>query len=252
MRRRLVTVVAWVVAVVGLVFGVFGADVFVRGEMEAIARREVAAALDLRDASRVDAEVQGGIAVLQLLLGRVEHVVVTVPDLEVGLARADLHAEIFGLPTNQAQPITRMYAYMEFDEPWVRGLAAQFTNDGVSNVELVPPFVRLTTSVRTPVDRTTVEVGVDVEPVMRGNEVVLRPAKFRVLGLTLTLAEFEQRFGVQASSLFDTTGFCVDDAIPSSLTIDDVRISNGSAIVVLGAEQLSIREIKGPHGSCGP
>lgn len=247
MANRLVATAATLGAAVGLVGVVIGADVYARSEMEAVAREVVAGALGLDDPARVDAKIDGGSALLQLILGNVGHVDVAVEDVKVGEVSGDFHADIYGLPTNQVQPIGRVIAYIELDPMAVDGLARQFVTSPVSGVDLAPPSIVLETTMG---EGSNLPVSVYLDPVMRGGDIILVPALFSLRGQELTPQEFEAAMDVQASSFVEPSGLCVDNAVPDAMSVVDVRVSRGAVTVVLDASQLTVPELAGAHGTC--
>lgn len=253
MRRRIIHMVIAVVTVLGVLGASVGADAVTRAEMASIAQVEIAHGLSgpqgTVDPDHVEAEVHGTSAILQLLLGTIEHISVRVPDVVVGEATAELHAEMYDVPTNQVQPVGRMYAYLQFDEAAVEALAQQFISTPVTSVDLEPPYVQVSTTVRT-VAGEELQVSIDIDPNVRNGEIVLVPASFRLEGVHLDPEQFQRATGIDPSSFLDTGGFCVESSIPESMTVDDFRVSNGVVVIVLGAEQLTVFELGGPHGYC--
>ncbi|QCR19714.1 hypothetical protein C1N71_10000 [Agrococcus sp. SGAir0287] len=226
------------------------ADVVVRGEMERVAREEIAVALALPDPDAVDAEIEGGSAILQLLLGSVDHVVITVDDLDLGVATGTFHAEIYDLPTNPLTPIPRVYSYISLDHDSVVRLTGEFVDAPVRDVTLRPPALRVEVSTTLPTRMAPTDVTVVVEPVTRGSRIVLVPQTVEVGGAELSPSEFEERYGVATSALFDQTGFCVADSVPTTMEIADVRVSNGAVLLVFAIDQRSVLQLQSPHGSC--
>ncbi|GAA2174425.1 hypothetical protein GCM10009846_20320 [Agrococcus versicolor] len=248
MPRRLRRVGLGLAGIAALLGATVVADMLVRGGMEGVAREEIAVALQLDDPERVDAEVTGGSAILQLLLGSVDHVAITVPDLDVGVATGTFHAEIYDLPTNPVQPIPRVYSYISIDHDAVARLTDEFVDGVVTDVVLQPPSLRV--SLDADVHGLAVPVTVVVEPVTRGPRIVLVPQRVEVGQAELAPAEFEQRYGIATTTLFDQTGFCIADSVPSSMAVTDVRVSGGAVLLVFGIEQRSVLQLQAPHGSC--
>ena len=89
-----------------------------------------------------------------------------------------------------------------------------------------------------------------VEPVTRGSRIVLVPETIEVGASHLTPAQFESRYGVPSSSLFDQTGFCIADSMPTTMEITDVRVSNAAVLLVFGIEQRSVQQLQSSHGTC--
>lgn len=248
MPRRLLRVGAGLAGIAALVGAAVVADVIVRGQMERVAREEIAVALQLDDPDEVEAEVTGGSAIIQLLLGSVDHVSITVPELDLGLADGTFHAEIYDLPTNPLTPIPRVYSYVALDQESVVQLTGDFVDAPVIDVELQPPALRV--AVEAPLPWGSAPVTVVVEPVTRGARIVLVPEAVVVGGAELTPAQFEERTMVSLGSLFDQTGFCIADSVPTTMETTDVRVSNGAVILVFGIEQRSVLQLQAPHGSC--
>ena len=226
------------------------ADAVVRGEMERVAREEIAIALELADPDEVEAEIEGGSAILQLLLGSVDHVAITVADLDLGVADGTFHAEIYDLPTNPLTPIPRVYSYISLDHESVLQLTGEFVDAPVTDVTLQPPALRVDLTTTLPTRATPSDVTVVVEPVTRGSRIVLVPQSIEVGALPLSPSGFEERYGVPTSTLFDQTGFCVADSVPTTMEIADVRVSNGAVLLVFAIEQRSVLQLQSPHGSC--
>lgn len=250
MPRRLVRVALGLAGIGALVGATVIADAIVRTEMERIAREEIAVALELDDPDEVEAEIEGGSAILQLLLGSVDHVAITVVDLDLGVADGTFHAEIYDLPTNPLTPIPRVYSYISLDHDSVVQLTGDFVDAPVVDVSLQPPALRVELAAQLPTRAAPTDVTVVVEPVTRGSRIVLVPQTVEVGAWHLSPAEFEQRFGVPTSSLFDQTGFCVADSVPTTMEIADVRVSNGAVLLVFSIEQRSVLQLQSPHGSC--
>ncbi|SDH25471.1 LmeA family phospholipid-binding protein [Agrococcus jejuensis] len=250
MPRRLVRVAMGLAGIGALVGATVIADLVVRKEMERIAREEIAVALELDDPNDVEAEIEGGSAILQLLLGSVDHVAITVADLDLGVADGTFHAEIYDLPTNPLTPIPRVYSYISLDHESVVQLTGDFVDAPVVDVTLQPPALRVELEAQLPTRSSPTDVTVVVEPVTRGSRIVLVPQSIEVGASRLAPAEFEQRFGVPTSSLFDQTGFCVADSVPTTMEIADVRVSNGAVLLVFAIEQRSVLQLQSPHGTC--
>jgi hypothetical protein len=248
MPRRLRRVGLGLAGIAALLGATVAADVLVRDGMEDVARQEIAVALQLDDAQQVDAEVTGGSAILQLLLGSVDHVAITVPDLDVGVASGTFHAEIYDLPTNPVQPIPRVYSYISMDHEAVTRLTDDFVDGIVTDVVLQPPGLRV--SLDAEVHGLSSPVTVVVEPVTRGPRIVLVPQSVEVGRAELAPAEFESRYGVATTTLFDQTGFCIADSVPTTMQVTDVRVSGGAVLLVFGIEQRSVLQLQAPHGSC--
>lgn len=248
MPRRLLRVGLGLAGVAALVGATIGADAIVRMDMERVAREEIAVALQLDDPSEVDAEVTGGSAILQLLLGSVDHVVITVQDLDLGVADGTFHAEIYDLPTNPLTPIPRVYSYVSLDHESVVQLTGDFVEAPLIDVTLEPPALRV--ELEGELQGRAMPVTVVVEPVTRGSRIVLVPQRIEVGALTLEPSAFEERYGVPTSALFDQTGFCIADSVPTTMEIADVRVSNGAVLLVFGIEQRSVAQLQSPHGAC--
>lgn len=247
--RRLVRVGLGLAGIGALVGVTVVADIVVRSEMERVARGEIAESLQIAP-DEVEAEIEGGSAILQLLLGSVDHVAITVPDLDLGAATGTFHAEVYDLPTNPLTPIPRVYAYISLDQESVTRLAGDFVDAPVVDVTLQPPALRVQLEATLPARSTPTPVTVVVEPVTRGSRIVLVPQSIEVGASILSPADFEQRFGVPTSALFDQTGFCVADSVPVTMEIADVRVSNGAMLLVFGVEQRSVLQLLSGHGSC--
>ncbi|MFC7432664.1 MULTISPECIES: LmeA family phospholipid-binding protein [unclassified Agrococcus] len=248
MPRRLLRVGAGLAGIAALVGAGVVADMLVRDGMERVAREEIAVALQLEDADQVDAEVIGGSALVQLLLGSVDRVSITVPELDLGVADGTFHAEIYDLPTNPLTPIPRVYSYVALDHDSVVQLTGDFVDAPVVDVALQPPALRVELEARLPWGATPVTVV--VEPVTRGGRIVLVPETVELGAAELSPAQFEERTGVSTGSLFDQTGFCIADSVPTTMETTDVRVSNGAVILVFGIEQRSVLQLQAPHGSC--
>lgn len=250
MPRRLVRVGLGLAGIGALLGAVVVADAVVRGEMERVAREEIAVALELDDPDQVDAEIEGGSAILQLVLGSVDHVAITVDDLDLGVADGTFHAEVYDLPTNPLTPIPRVYSYISLDHDSVVGLTGEFVDAPVTDVSLQPPALRVELTTTLPSQATPSRVTVVVEPVTRGSRIVLVPQSIEVGAAVLAPSAFEERYGVSTSTLFDQTGFCVADSVPTTMEIADVRVSNGAVLLVFAIEQRSVLQLQSPHGSC--
>lgn len=250
MPRWLVRVGLGLLGIGALIGATVIADLGVRMQMERVAREEIAIALRLDDPNDVEAEIDGGSAIVQLLLGSVDHVAITVDDLDLGVADGTFHAEIYDLPTNPLTPIPRAYSYITLDHESVVQLTGDFVDAPVVDVALEPPALRVELEVTLPGRSTPTDVTVIVEPVMRGSRVVLVPQSIEVGAARLEPADFEQRFGVPTSELFEQTGFCVADSVPATMEIADVRVSNGAVLLVFAIEQRSVLQLQSPHGTC--
>ena len=250
MARRLVRVGLGLATIGALVGATVIADAIVRSEMERIAREEIAVAMELDDPDDVEAEIDGGSAILQLLLGSVDHVAITVVDLDLGVASGTFHAEIYDLPTNPLTPIPRVYSYISLDHESVVQLTGEFVDAPVVDVTLQPPALRVELEAQRPTRSGPTEVTVVGEPVTRGSRIVLVPQTIEVGASHLAPADFEERFGVPTSALFDQTGFCVADSVPATMEVADVRVSNGAVLLVFAIEQRSVLQLQSPHGSC--
>lgn len=255
MRRRLLQLLVAIVTVATVLGAGVVADLVVRGEMEAVARTEIANALSgphgTIDPDDVQASIGGGSAIMQLLLGTIDQVAIEVPDVTIGAGVADFHAEMVDVPTNQVQPVGRIYSYLELDEAAVFALAEQFVATPVTDVDLEPPYVQVVTEVELP-DLGLTTVTIDIDPNVRNGRILLVAEAFSIAGLRLDPAQLQQRIGLDQSTFLDTDSFCIDSSIPESMTVDDFRVSNGSVVIVLGSEQLTVFELGAPHGSCGP
>jgi hypothetical protein len=143
-----------------------------------------------------------------------------------------------------------VYSYISLDHDSVVQLTGDFVDAPVVDVTLQPPALRVQLEATLSTRSAPTDVTVVVEPVTRGSRIVLVPQTVEVGAWNLTPAEFEQRFGVPTSSLFDQTGFCVADSVPTTMEIADVRVSNGAVLLVFAIEQRSVLQLQSPHGSC--
>ncbi|WP_430593440.1 LmeA family phospholipid-binding protein [Humidisolicoccus flavus] len=247
MRRRTVLISSGVV-VLALGVGLWIGDNFARGEIEDRARGIVAEALDLDSPELVHAEMNGFSALWQLAMGNVSHIHAEANQVEFGEASGDLNIDMFGIPTNEVQPVGRVQASLALSQNDVLALTSSFVDLPVTSIELMPPDIRVGTGVS--VLGFEVPLVILVNPSAENGEVALHVTDVEIDGVEHSLADAVKALGFDPGNLVTTDGFCLAQFLPEPLQIEDVRVSAERVTIFFGANGLTSPDLQGARGTC--
>lgn len=248
-RRRAwpwLVVLAIVVVLVG--GAAVGAESIARSTVTEGVRALVSTQVDAP--SGVDVDVDG-LVLPQLLSGTLDEVRVSADDVGVGGLSGDVSVTARGVPIRGDAAAQGGTAAVRLDVDELRRLLARidgFPSDGVG---MASPAV--TMSREFSVFGIAIPVGVALTPGAADGALTLTPASFEAAGAAIDAEQLRARLGGLADGVVRDWSICIQDQLPSALTLTDVTVEPSDELVatfdVDGAVVVD-RALLSP-GSCG-
>jgi hypothetical protein len=242
----------WLVVLAIVVVLVAGAAV----AAEAIARGLVTTGVRTLIASQVDSTGEidvdvPGLVIPQLLSGTLDQVDVSADDVSIGGLTGDVSVTALGVPISGDAAARGGTATVRLDVAEVRALLSRIDGFPAEDVGLQSPDVTFSTEFS--VFGIAVPVGVSLVPGAADGALTLTPASFEAAGGTVDAEQLRQQLGGLADGVIRDWSICIEDQLPSALTLTGVTVDASNELVatfdVNGAVVVD-RSLLQP-GSCG-
>lgn len=251
-RRRPVVIVVVLVLVGALIAAAVVAEAVIRDRATEQVAEEVRTALSLPAEHPVDVEIAGASVLVQVIGGRLDEVVVRTQKVQIEPFSGDLELTLTGVPLDSAQPVEGLAARVIIAEEAVSAAGAQLIDLPFQELELQEGAIRVTTSV--PLFGTEVPLTIALAPSVDAGYLRLTPAGISLAdGVDVPLGDVLGLLGLDAEGeALAATSFCVDELLPSGMTLRTVLITDDAIELTLRGEDVSLGGVDGPRsGSCG-
>ena len=250
-KRRKRTVVATVLATVGVIFGaLWGLDAWARQQVADYVTEKVQQVLSLDSDEPVSVEIAGVSVIAQIITGSFEQVDVGVDDVTLGDFTGGVTMRAEGIPIDMSRPVDRVQIEFSVNERSIQKIAHLLSATSIDTVELVDPEIQFASEFT--VFGFSVDVGVGIEPFAKDGEIGFTPTSLELNGVRTSASALSERYGSIASSLLQTRTICVARWLPEALTVDDVAVRDDDLVITIGADKAifddaSLRSL----GTCG-
>ncbi|MGZ0711294.1 LmeA family phospholipid-binding protein (plasmid) [Coraliomargarita sp. W4R53] len=247
-KRRWPWVVILVLVVVGAVVAWFAAEAAARDIVEKTIKTGIAEQLDLPADHEIDVEVEG-VVIPQLIVGRLDTVVVTSADVPLGDTAADVSVTAHDVRVREPQGMSSASATVVLDEEQLRLLMSEVEGFPAETMGLADPNV--TMNVELSLLGLGIPVGAALTPSAVDGELVLTPASIEVGGGEITADRLRSQFGGLADVVLKDWPVCVAQYLPAGVTLTDAQVVGGQLVADFSVDSalLSTTSLQ-QKGSC--
>ncbi|MBU4465909.1 MAG: DUF2993 domain-containing protein [Actinobacteria bacterium] len=249
-RRR--SVVPWLVAlvvVVGLAVAAwFIGESIARDLVTKTIREQVVSRLALPADQQIDVSV-GGAVLPQLIVGTLDDVTVSSPDVAWGSVSGDVTVHAHGVAIRGEVVPRSIDATVSLNIDQLRALLSTVDGFPAESVGLAAPDVTISTSIKAL--GLSVPVGVALTPSASNGALVLTPDTLQLAGAQISAAELRGRFGALADAVLRDWTVCVAKDIPAGVSLTGVTVVGDAVVADLAIDgRIATDATLRANGSC--
>ncbi|MEJ1156387.1 MULTISPECIES: DUF2993 domain-containing protein [Microbacterium] len=226
-KRRWPWIVILVLVVGGAIVAWFAAEAAARDIAEKMISNGVAEQLDLPADHEIDVDIEGTV-IPQLIVGRLDTVVVSSDDVPLGDVVADVSVTAHDVRVREPQGMSGAMATVALNEEQLRGLMS--TVEGFPAETMGLDDSTITMNMELSLLGIGVPVGAALTPSAVEGELVLSPDSVEVAGAELTADRLRDQFGVVADVVLQDWPVCVAEYLPTGVTLTSAEVSGGKLI----------------------
>lgn len=226
-KRRWPWVVILVLVVLGAVVAWFAAEAAARDIVEKTIKANIAEQLDLPADHEIDVEIDG-VVIPQLIVGRLDTVVITSADVPLGDTAADVSVTAHDVRVREPQGMSSAAATVVLNEEQLRLLMSSVDGFPADTMSLADPNV--TMSIELSFLGIGIPVAAALTPSALEGELVLSPASIEVAGAEITADGVRDQFGDLADVVLKDWPVCVAQYLPAGVTLTDAQVVGGQLV----------------------
>ena len=182
----------------------------------------------------------GGFSVLaQLAAGKLDDVRVSGEQVALGALTGSIAVHATGLPIDTKQAVEHLTATIRLDAEDVKKVIGTFGTVPLDSLTIGDDALHLTSELRV-FGAVRIPVGLTLTPSAADGDIVLSPTRVELAGKAISAAQVKQQFPTLGDALFQDRSFCIANALPKQLVLQDVRVSGDELVLSFAASQLRL------------
>jgi hypothetical protein len=182
----------------------------------------------------------GGFSVLaQLAAGKLDDVQVSGENVTLGELTGSIAVHATGLPIDTKKAVEHITANIRLDAGDVRKVIGTFGTVPLDSLTIGDGALHLKSELKV-FGAVRVPVGLDLTPSASDGDIVLSPTRVELAGKAISAAQVKQQFPTIGDALFQKRSFCIANALPKQLVLQDARVSGDELVLSFAASQLRL------------
>jgi hypothetical protein len=228
-----------VVVLVVVVAGVVILDGVARSYAADQIEHKVRTELGLGAETPLTVEVGGFSVLAQLAAGTLDDVRVSAKDATLGELTGSFAVHASGLPIDTTKAVQRLTADIRLDAEDVKKVIGTFGSVPLDSLTITDGALHLE-SVLPVFGALRLAVGLDLAPSAVNGQIALEPTAVSLGGKSVSAADVKQQFPAFGDALFQQRTFCIADALPQQLVLQDARVSGDELVLSFAATDLRL------------
>jgi hypothetical protein len=143
------------------------------------------------------------------------------------------------LPIDTTKAVQRLTADIRLDAEDVKKVIGTFGSVPLDSLTITDGALHLE-SVLPVFGALRLAVGLDLTPSAVNGQIALKPTAVALAGKSVSAADVKQQFPALGDALFQQRTFCIADALPQQLVLQNARVSGDELVLSFAATDLRL------------